>query len=79
MTHLSSTSLAFPQPCTHTALPESRFQSFSVPSDDPSPFPVHPNGISRAAGVLIDGDDTGQAGDNGVLAILPKASGITRG
>jgi hypothetical protein len=38
-----------------------------------------PNGISSSTGVLLDGGDTGQAGDNGVFTILPKARGITRG
>jgi hypothetical protein len=38
-----------------------------------------PDGISSASGVWLDGDDQGQAGDNGVFAILPKASGIARG
>jgi hypothetical protein len=38
-----------------------------------------PNGISGASGILLDGDNIGHAGDNGVFAILPKARGITRG
>jgi hypothetical protein len=38
-----------------------------------------PDGISSASGVLLDGGDKGQAGDDGVFAILPKARGITRG
>ena len=38
-----------------------------------------PGGVSGASGVLLDGGDTGQAGDNGVFSILPAASGITRG
>ena len=38
-----------------------------------------PNGVSSAAGVLLDGNDEGVAGDNGAFTILPKARGITRG
>jgi hypothetical protein len=38
-----------------------------------------PGGVSSAAGVLLDGSDKGQSGDNGVFTILPKARGITRG
>ena len=38
-----------------------------------------PSGVSSAAGVLLDGNDEGVAGDNGVFTILPKARGITRG
>jgi hypothetical protein len=40
---------------------------------------VPPGGVSGASGVLLDGGDQGQAGDNGVFTILPKARGITRG
>ena len=36
-----------------------------------------PGGVSSAAGVLLDGNNEGIAGDNGVLMILPKARGIT--
>ena len=38
-----------------------------------------PGGVSDASGVSLDGGDTGQAGDNGVFTIVPKARGITRG
>jgi hypothetical protein len=38
-----------------------------------------PDGISSASGVLLDGGNKGQVGDDGVFAILPKARGITRG
>ncbi len=38
-----------------------------------------PNGVSSTAGVLLDGNDEGVAGNNGVFMILPKAQGITRG
>ncbi len=38
-----------------------------------------PDGVSSAAGVLLDGGGQGQAGDNGVFVILPKARGISRG
>ena len=38
-----------------------------------------PNGVSSAAGILLDGGDEGHAGDNGVFTILSKARGITRG
>src|SRR5262249_35845846 len=38
-----------------------------------------PDGVSSAAGVWLDGNDEGVAGDNGVFTILPKARGITRG
>ncbi len=37
-----------------------------------------PGGVSSALGVLLDGNDEGTAGDNGVFSILPKARGITR-
>ena len=37
-----------------------------------------PNGVSSASGTLLDGNDEGIAGDNGVFSILPKARGITR-
>jgi hypothetical protein len=40
---------------------------------------VPPGGVSGASGVLLDGGDEGQVGDNGVFTILPKARGITRG
>lgn len=38
-----------------------------------------PDGVSSASGVALDGGGQGQAGDNGVFTILPKARGITRG
>ncbi len=38
-----------------------------------------PDGVSSASGVLLDGNDEGVAGDDGVFTILPKARGITRG
>jgi len=38
-----------------------------------------PDGVSGAAGVLLDGNNEGVAGDNGVFTIMPKARGITRG
>ena len=38
-----------------------------------------PNGVSSATGVMLDGNDEGTAGDNGVFSILPKARGIIRG
>ncbi len=38
-----------------------------------------PDGVSSASGVLLDGNDAGVAGDDGVFTILPKARGITRG
>ena len=34
-----------------------------------------PDGVSSAAGVLLDGNDEGVAGDNGVFTILPRARG----
>jgi hypothetical protein len=37
-----------------------------------------PGGVSSALGVLLDGNNQGTPGDNGVFAILPKARGITR-
>jgi hypothetical protein len=37
-----------------------------------------PVGVSDASGVLLDGNDQGNAGANGVFTILPKARGITR-
>jgi hypothetical protein len=37
-----------------------------------------PNGVSSASGALLDGNNEGIAGDNGVFTILPKANGITR-
>jgi hypothetical protein len=37
-----------------------------------------PSGVSSASGVLLDGNDRGTAGDNGVFTILPKATGIVR-
>jgi hypothetical protein len=36
-----------------------------------------PDGVSSAAGVSLDGNDEGVAGDNGAFTILPKARGIT--
>jgi hypothetical protein len=38
-----------------------------------------PGGVGGTSGVLLDGSDKGQAGDNGVFTILPRARGITRG
>ena len=38
-----------------------------------------PNGVSSAAGILLDGNDEGTAGDDGVFTIMPRASGIVRG
>jgi hypothetical protein len=38
-----------------------------------------PDGVSSAAGVWLDGNGEGVAGDNGLFTILPKARGITRG
>jgi hypothetical protein len=38
-----------------------------------------PKGVSSAAGVLLDANDEGVAGDNGAFTIVPKARGITRG
>lgn len=37
-----------------------------------------PDGVSGASGVLLDGGGQGQAGDNGVFVILPRARGISR-
>ena len=37
-----------------------------------------PNEVSGATRVLPDGGHKGQAGDDGVFTILPKASGIAR-
>ena len=37
-----------------------------------------PGGVSSASGVLLDGNDEGQAGDNGTFTILPRARGIDR-
>jgi hypothetical protein len=37
-----------------------------------------PNGVSSALGALLDGNNQGAGGDNGVFTILPKARGITR-
>ena len=34
---------------------------------------AQPNGVSSASGVLLDGNDAGIAGDNGLFTILPKA------
>jgi len=38
-----------------------------------------PGGVSSAAGVALDGNDEGVAGDDGVFTILANAGGITRG
>ncbi len=38
-----------------------------------------PGGVSSAAGVALDGNDEGVAGDDGVFTILANARGITRG
>jgi hypothetical protein len=38
-----------------------------------------PGGVSSAAGILLDGNNEGKAGDDGMFSILPKARGITRG
>jgi RHS repeat-associated protein len=38
-----------------------------------------PNGVESSAGVFLDGNDKGVAGDNGTLTILPKARGVARG
>jgi hypothetical protein len=35
-------------------------------------------GVTSASGVLLDGGGQGRAGNDGVFAILPNASGITR-
>ena len=40
---------------------------------------AQPDGVSGASGVLLDGGNQGQSGDNGVFTILPRGSGITRG
>ncbi len=37
-----------------------------------------PGGVSSALGVLLDGNNEGIAGDNGVFSILPKGRGVTR-
>ena len=37
-----------------------------------------PGGVSSAAGVLLDGNDEGQPGDNGTFTILPRARGVQR-
>ena len=37
-----------------------------------------PGGVSSAAGVLLDGNDEGQPGDNGTFTIRPRARGIQR-
>ena len=37
-----------------------------------------PGGVTSALGVLLDGNDEGQAGDNGTFTILPRARGIDR-
>ncbi len=37
-----------------------------------------PGGVSSAAGVLLDGNDEGQRGDNGTFMILPRARGVQR-
>ena len=36
------------------------------------------SGVSSALGVLLDGNDEGIAGDNGVFTILSRAKGISR-
>ena len=40
---------------------------------------ARPGGVSSAAGVLLDGNNEGVAGDNGVFMILPKGKAVTRG
>jgi hypothetical protein len=37
-----------------------------------------PGGVSSASGVLLDGNDEGQSGDNGTFTILPRARGVQR-
>jgi hypothetical protein len=37
-----------------------------------------PGGVSSAAGVLLDGNNQGMPGDNGVFMILTKARGVAR-
>jgi hypothetical protein len=37
-----------------------------------------PGGVTSALGVLLDGNDEGIAGDDGVFTIVPKGSGVTR-
>jgi RHS repeat-associated protein/uncharacterized repeat protein (TIGR01451 family) len=37
-----------------------------------------PSGVTSAAGVLLDGNNEGQPGDNGTFKILPRARGVQR-
>jgi hypothetical protein len=37
-----------------------------------------PHGVSSTSGALLDGNNQGAGGDNGVFTILPKARGISR-
>jgi hypothetical protein len=64
-THSVSLLLAGKQSFT----PGSRITVIPAPSDK----------CSGASGVLLNGSDQGQAGDNDVFTFLPKATGITRG